>query len=758
MTIIDVELSEESKTRYLSYALSVVSSRALPDVRDGLKPVQRRILYAMLHNLHLSPDRNHRKSAAVVGEVLARYHPHGDSACYEAMVRMAQDFSLRYPLVDGQGNFGSLDGDAAAAYRYTEAKLTKFAIEVIGDIGQDTVSERDNFDQTIKEPIVLPSRVPNLLVNGSTGIAVGMATAIPPHNLTEVIKALQKLIEDDQTTDAKLLQCIKGPDFPTGCQILNSKQELLDIYSTGRGAIRMRGDHSVEIEKGKTNKKLLVITSIPYSIDKSALVERIADFVIAKKLPQIVDIRDESTRDVRVVMELAKDADENQALAFLYKNTPLQQNFNVNLTALIPTANPHTGRPQLLSLRQMLLEFITFRVSVTRCKLQYEKARLEERAHLLEGLEKILDVLDEVIKIVRKSDGRADASDKLQKKYGLSLLQANFIVDLRIYQLSRTNVDEVTSELKEKRKRIAEIVKTLSNDKNVRAEISKDLERIQNEFGDARRSKVSSEYEEPVYDKESFVQHEDVFVIVTTDGWIKRIRSNNDPSNTRIREGDSIALALQASTKDSLIIFSNQGNAFGSSIFDLASTSGFGEPVQKLFKFADGEQVVHALVVTKADENSKHKLIIATKNGLGFRYPLSQLGLTKKSGKKLIKLKTEDQLFAVVKEDRRFVLSVSAEGYGVLFSTAEIPELSGGGKGVILSKLPGEDSVLGIVCIDKGDALEVQMQQGKSQKVEFSSLTSTGRAKRGLKIVKRGQVAAVSRLEKNASNILPLFK
>ena len=465
MPIIDVGLAEESQTRYLTYALSVVSSRALPDVRDGLKPVQRRILYAMMHNLRLSPDRHYRKSAAVVGEVLARYHPHGDTACYDAMVRMAQSFSLRYPLVEGQGNFGSLDGDPAAAYRYTEAKLTPIAIEVLGDIGQETVSERDNFDQTVKEPVVLPSRVPNLLMNGASGIAVGMATAIPPHNLQEIIKALLALIDDEQLSDQKLFTAIKGPDFPTGCLILNTRAEMREIYRSGRGAVRMRGNYKLEQAKGRSSKRSIVVNSIPQGVDKSVLVEKIADLIIARKVPQLVDIRDESTDEVRIVIELASGADHEQALAYLYKNTPLQQNFNVNLTALVPTPNPFVGRPRLLSLREMLEQFLDFRIEVVRCKLEFERGKLEERIHLLEGLEIIIDVLDEVIKIVRKSDGRADSAAKLIKRFKLSEKQAYFIVDLRIYQLSRTSVLEVTTELKEKRKRVAEIKKILKSKK-----------------------------------------------------------------------------------------------------------------------------------------------------------------------------------------------------------------------------------------------------------------------------------------------------
>ncbi|MCB0358974.1 MAG: DNA topoisomerase 4 subunit A, partial [Bdellovibrionales bacterium] len=531
MSVVDVPLLEESKNRYLTYALSVVSGRALPDVRDGLKPVQRRILYAMYNNLRLTPDKAHRKSAAVVGEVLARYHPHGDSACYEAMVRMAQDFSLRYPLVDGQGNFGSLDGDAAAAYRYTEARLTPLALEVLGDLGSETVEERDNFDQTVREPVVLPSRVPNLLMNGAAGIAVGLATSIPPHNLRDLIKALTLLLDEPEVSDAKLLGAVKGPDFPTGCLILNSKSELKEIYTTGRGAIRMRGGYKVE-HQGRA-KYLLVVTSVPYGVDKSALVEKIADFILGKKLPQLVDVRDESTTDVRIVLELASGADAEEAMAYLYKNTTLESTFNVNLTALIPTDNPHTGRPERLSLRQMLQEFIDFRFIVTRRKLEFERKKLEERIHLLEGLISIIDAIPEVIRIVRKSDGRQNAAAMLQKRFSLSEAQAYFIVDLRIYQLSRTSIDELEAELKEKSARVAEINKILKSKAAMTNVIAEDFKRVADTYGDDRRCEIVHQFEEIELDTDAYVQHEDVFAVVTKDGWLKRISRTSDPVSTR---------------------------------------------------------------------------------------------------------------------------------------------------------------------------------------------------------------------------------
>ncbi len=740
MAIIDVDLIEESQHRYITYALSVVSSRALPDVRDGLKPVQRRILYAMYNQLNLTPDRYHRKSAAVVGEVLARFHPHGDAACYEAMVRMAQDFSLRYPLVDGQGNFGSLDGDAAAAYRYTEARLTPIAMEVIGDIDHETVTERDNFDQTVKEPVVLPSRVPNLLINGASGIAVGMATSIPPHNLKEVIKAVLLLLDDEDVIDSKLLSAIKGPDFPTACQILNSPQELKEIYKTGRGAVRMRAGY--KIEKNNRGKEFIIVNSIPYGVDKSVLVEKIADFIIAKKLPQLVDIRDESTAEVRVVLEVASGADPEKALVFLFKNTTLQQNFNVNLTALIPTQNSLVSRPAQLSLREMLLQFIGFRIEVTKNKLAYEKSKLEQRIHLLEGLIKVFNALDEVIKIVRKSEGRADGARKLEERFKISEIQALFIVDLRIYQLSKTSIDEIKAELDEKTKRVEQIKKILGSDKALKNEIAKDLERLVEMFGDARRSEIVSEYQEIEYDKEEYVQHEQVFVCVSKDGWIKRIRANNDPSTTRVREGDKLSFVGKADTRDFLVIFTTLGNVYTGSIFDIPATSGFGDPVQKLFKFDDGEQIATCMVMTReqleSTEQSKREFLVFTAKGFGFRFSLEQINLTKKAGRRVMKVSDGDVVSGVVEIRSDLLLLLSADGYASTFVNSEVPKLSLGAKGVILQKIPDDDRLVIATSVKKKDKVQVQVAQGSDKEVDVAALNIMGRAKRGIKVIKRG--------------------
>lgn len=737
MSIVDVQLIAESESRYLTYALSVVHNRALPDVRDGLKPVQRRILYAMLNSLHLSPDKQHRKSAAVVGEVLARFHPHGDEACYEAMVRMAQEFSMRYPLVDGQGNFGSLDGDGAAAYRYTEARLTPFALEVLGDIGEETVEERDNFDQTTREPVVLPTRVPNLLLNGSSGIAVGMATAIPPHNLREVIAALMALIENPDLTSAKLVTQLKGPDFPTGCLIMNSRAELNEIYTTGRGAIRMRGEYKVE-DAGR-GKSRIVITSVPYAADKSVLVEKIADLIVQRKVPQLVDVRDESTAEVRIVLELSGGADADKAMAFLYKNTPLQVNFNVNLTALVPSSNPYVGRPAQLGLKEILQQFVDFRLEVTKRKLLFEKSKLDARIHLLEGLISVFDRLDEVIKIVRKSSGRADAAQKLQERFKLTELQAFFIVDLRIYQLSKTSIDELEAELKEKQQRVREIKRIVGSAKELRAVVCGDLKRIEAEFGDPRRSKILHDVEEVEISADEFVEHEEVFVLVTKDGWLKRIRQSNDPAQSRLREGDALAYVGAGSTLDLLAIVTNFGNLFVTKVFDIPATSGFGEPVQKMFRFADGEQIAGSLVVpAKEQQAGKRELLVFSANGLGFRTCYENLGETKKIGKKLMKVRDGDRVAGIAPADRELLLLVTEEGYGLCFPLKEVPTLSGAAKGVILQRPGKGDRVVLGLCVDKSSKVSVKVASGAEREIVVKELSVAARAQKGNKVVKRG--------------------
>src|SRR6478735_7878917 len=483
-----VALHEAAQSRYLNYALSVITSRALPDVRDGLKPVQRRILYTMWQQ-NLTADAKHRKCAKVVGDVMGSYHPHGDAALYETLVRMAQPFSLRYTLVDGSGNFGSLDGDSAAAMRYTECRLARVSDEMLTEIEQTTVHFRPNYDGTKTEPVVLPARLPNLLVNGTTGIAVGMATNIPPHNLGEVCTALIKLLDNEDIGVAQLCRYIKGPDFPTGGQILNSAEELRQVYKTGSGSIRLRGTWDIGPDTRST--KTIFIDSVPYMVNKSQLVERIAEVVLSRKLPQLLDVRDLSTEDVRIALELKKDADEKMIMAYLFKHTPLQVNFAVNLTCLVPVEqNPEVGRPERLDLKQILWHFLHFRLEVVTRRLEHELAALNKRIHILEGFEKVFDALDEIIKIIRKSDGKADAAQTVMKRFELDAEQTDAILELKIYRLARLEILIIRNELEEKRKRARQITALLKDEDSRWKVVRQELEEVQTKYGDKRRTTI----------------------------------------------------------------------------------------------------------------------------------------------------------------------------------------------------------------------------------------------------------------------------
>lgn len=773
MPTITTSMQQESKDRYLTYALSVVSGRALPDVRDGLKPVQRRILFAMLNNLNLKPSNSHRKSAAVVGEVLARFHPHGDIACYEAMVRMAQDFSLRYPLVDGQGNFGSLDGDNAAAYRYTEARLRELAIDVIGEITEETVPFRDNFDATVVEPVVLPSKVPNLLINGATGIAVGMATSIPPHNLKDVIKALIELSKDPELTTSKLVSIVKAPDFPTGCAILNSQRELVEMYETGRGGVRMRGEWAVE--EAARGKQLIVISSIPYAINKSTLVERIAGLIIDRKVPQLTDVRDESTTDVRIVLELATGADPEVAMAYLFKNTPLESNFAVNLTALVPVPGTASTRPELLSLKDCLRHFITFREEVTEKRLMFERKQLLERIHILEGLAIIYDALDEALKIVRKSDGRSDAAEKLRARFKLSEIQAFAVVDMRIYQLSRTNIDEVRAELASKTKRVKEIEAILKSKAAISALVRDDLEKIAEKYGDRRRSKLIKDNVDIEFDETQYVVQEDIYAIVTADGWIKRIRQTNEVSSTRIREGDSILSAHALTTLDSVALITNQGTLFTLKTGDFPASGGYGTPIQKLLKFKDDERIIASfgLKISKPKEGGDSRspqsqgelpltggkgvaahpdvtltegatLVLVGHQGTGYGLTLTELAETKRTGKRIMKLREGETLGAVGFLDDQVVF-VTRDGSALSIKKDEIPVRDTAAVGVALMGVRDDDAIVACFGCKGGrnsGVIELALKSGKTKEVPLSEVTKGHRGLKGTKIYSRDEVVS----------------
>ena len=558
--------------------------------------MQRRILYTMWQQ-NLTADTKHRKCAKVVGDVMGSFHPHGDAALYETLVRMAQPFSLRYPLVDGSGNFGSLDGDSAAAMRYTECRLARISDEMLTEIEQSTVHFRPNYDGTKTEPVVLPARIPNLLINGTTGIAVGMATNIPPHNLGEVCTALIKLLDNEEIGNAQLCRYIKGPDFPTGGQILNSAEELKEIYKTGSGSIRLRGTWDLGPETRST--KTIYIDSIPYTVNKAQLVERIADVVISRKLPPLLDVKDLSTEDVRIAIEMKKDADEKMVMAYLFKHTPLQINFAVNLTCLVPTENPEVGRPERLDLKTILWHFLHFRLDVVTRRLEHELAALKKRIHILEGFEKVFDALDEIIRIIRKSDGKADAAEKIMKRFELDAEQTDAILELKIYRLARLEILIIRPSSRRSgsaRGRSTRCSRTRTAAGRWCATSSRRFR-----SGTATRSSTSagrsieSDTGEPEYTADDFIVEEDNVVIVSRDGWVKRQKEVKDLTTTRLREGDSVLAALAGSTRATCVFFSNFGVAYTCRIIDVPASTGYGEPIQKLFKLKDGEKIVAAL-------------------------------------------------------------------------------------------------------------------------------------------------------------------
>src|SRR5499427_5724915 len=749
----NVSLHEAAQARYLNYALSVITSRALPDVRDGLKPVQRRILYTMWQQ-NLTADAKHRKCAKVVGDVMGSFHPHGDAALYETLVRMAQAFSLRDPLVDGSGNFGSLDGDSAAAMRYTECRLTRISDEMLAEIEQTTVPFRPNYDGTKTEPVVLPARIPNLLVNGTTGIAVGMATNIPPHNLGEVCAALIKLLDNDELSSAQLCRYIKGPDFPTGGQILNAQDELKQIYKTGSGSIRLRGTWDVGPETRST--KTIYIDSIPYTVNKAQLVERIAEIVLGRKLPQLLDVKDLSTEDVRIALEMKKDADEKMIMAYLFKHTPLQINVAVNLTCLIPTENPEVGRPERLDLKQMLWHFLHFRLEVVTKRLEHELAALRKRIHILEGFEKVFDALDEIIRMIRKSDGKADAADKIMKRFELDAEQTDAILELKIYRLARLEILIIRNELEEKRKRARQINALLKDEDSRWKLVRSELEEVSTKYGDKRRTLIASDSDEPEYSADDFIVEEDNVVIVSRDGWVKRQREVKDLSTTRLREGDAVLAAFAGSTRATCVFFSNFGVAYTCRIIDVPASTGYGEPIQKQFKLKDGERIVGALSLDpraigniqpkkEGDAAPVHGVAVSS-DGFALRFGLEGLvEPSTRAGRRFARPSKDGQIVGAARYTGSEVLiAATAEGRGILSKAEEVNYLSGPGKGVLLIKLGKDDKVLGFIA-SGGDRemLTVETSRGAEQTISTAKYEITGRGGKGRELLQRGQFTRV---------------
>jgi len=749
-----VPLHEAAQSRYLNYALSVITSRALPDVRDGLKPVQRRILFTMWQQ-NLTADVKHRKCAKVVGDVMGNYHPHGDTALYETLVRMAQPFSLRYPLVDGSGNFGSLDGDGAAAMRYTECRLARLSDELLTEIDQSTVHFRPNYDGTKTEPVVLPSRVPNLLINGATGIAVGMATNIPPHNLTEVCTALIKLLDNPDLSSVQLCRYIKGPDFPTGAQMLNSAEEIKEIYKTGSGAIRLRAtwEEGPATRSGKT----IYVTSVPYTVNKSALVERIGQVAVSRNLPSLIDVKDVSTDDVRIALELKKDADEKMVMAYLFKHTPLQTSFIVNLTCLIPTENAEIGRPERLDLHAILWHFLHFRLEVVTKRLEHELAAIKKRMHILEGFEKVFDALDEILKIVRKSEGKADAAQQIMKRFELDADQTDAILELKIYRLARLEILIIRKELEEKRRRARQIGTLLKDEEGRWGVVKVEIEEIQKKYGDARRTLISSDEGEAEYTAEDFIIEEDNVVVVSRDGWVKRQKEVKDVSTTRVREGDAVLAVLPGSTRATAVFFSNFGVAYSARLTDIPASTGYGEPIQRFFKLKDGERIVAALSLDpRAIGNITAKkegaippvhVVAVTSDGYSLRFSLEPfVEPSTRAGRRYARTAEGAEVVGVSRvEGGEILIAATREARAILCKVDEVNFLSGPGRGVILIKLSsGTDRVIGAIASSGDrDLMTVETSRGAEQTISTAKYEVTGRGGKGRELLQRGQFTRI---------------
>jgi DNA topoisomerase IV A subunit len=741
-SILTTALHSEVENRFLTYALSTIVSRSLPDVRDGLKPVHRRILFAMWE-MGLGPTAKFRKSAAVVGEVLGKFHPHGDQAAYDAMVRMAQPFSLRYPLVEGSGNFGSLDGDPAAAMRYTEARLSKIAEELLVEIDKETVGFRPNYDNSLKEPMVLPARFPQLLVNGTSGIAVGMSCSFPPHNLGEVIDGLGAMIDNPDIDVKDLLKHIKGPDFPTSGQILNSKKELKEIYQSGSGAIRTRGEYIVEdLPRGK---QAIVFHSIPYLVNKAKLLEKMIGLMDEKKLPQVSTVRDESTDIVRVVIELKAEANPELVTAYLFKHTDLESSFPMNFTALKPNMEP-----ERLPLKDVMRYFLDFRHEVVTKRLNFDLRILNARLHILRAFEVLYDDLDTAIKIIRKSKSREDAAEKLKKHFKLDDEQVKAILEMQLYRLAGLEIDRILKEKAEKTKLKKDIEAILASQKKIWGLIKTELLEIKENYGDKRKS-VMKAADDVEFSQEDFIAHEDVTVIMTKMGWIRRVKTVGE--NLRFKEGDELLALLPANTRDNIAVFSSAGKVYVVKAHDLPSGSGFGEPVQHLFKFGDGERPVTAMNLTTvftgtpAGEGMEKQPELAlaprevtaltvSARGIGFAFDLSPFNaVTTRAGKKFAGVKEGDSILGVDILDLPNILFLTSEGKAVVVAAKDVPILTGAGKGVKLVNVKNGEITL-FRAVRKGEQVKVIDDKGKEKVIDLKPFGVMTRGSVGLKAVK----------------------
>jgi len=751
MSIVDRDIGTEMRDSFMDYAMSIIVSRALPDVRDGLKPVHRRILYAM-SDLGMSPDKPYKKSARIVGEVIGKYHPHGDSAVYESMVRMAQDFSMRYTLVDGHGNFGSVDGDMAAAMRYTEARLSKMAMELLRDINKETIDFIDNYDGEEREPVVLPSRFPNLLVNGVTGIAVGMATNIPPHNLTEVIEGAQALIRNPELTSLELMDYITGPDFPTAGFILG-RAGIKQAYLTGRGSVTMRSRCEIEDENGKAR---IIVTEIPYQVIKARLIEKIAELVREKKLEGITDLRDESDRNgMRIVIELRRDVNPNVVLNNLYKQTQLQTNFGVNMLALV------NGEPKTLNLHDMLYHYLQHQIEVIRRRTEFELKKAEARAHILEGLRIALDHLDEVITLIRSSQTADEAREGLIERFSLTHEQAQAILDMRLQRLTGLERDKIEAEYEELMRKIAEYRAILADEQLVLDIIYEELEEIKQRFGDERRTEITASDEEIL--DEDLIPREEVLISITHSGYVKRLPVTTYRSQKRggrgvvgmdTKENDFVEHLFVTNSHHYLLIFTNKGKVYRLKAYEVPELgrTARGTPIINLIQIEQGETI--NAVIPVESFNDEQYLFFATKHGIVKKTPLSDYINIRKVGLIAISLREEDDLIDVrLTDGTQEIILGTSHGMSIRFSEKDVRSMGRSATGVKGIQLVNDDTLIGMDVVVEGREVLVVTANGYGKRTPEEEYRPQNRGGIGIKTIhrteERGLVVALKVVDDN---------
>ena len=730
--ILPIEIAEEMKKSYIDYSMSVIVGRALPDVRDGLKPVHRRILYSM-NELNLTPDKPYRKSARIVGDVLGKYHPHGDSAVYLAMVRMAQDFATRGLLVDGHGNFGSVDGDSPAAMRYTEAKMTKLSLELLRDIEKETVDFVPNFDESLKEPSVLPSRYPNLLVNGSNGIAVGMATSIPPHNLGEVIDATVHLIDNQECSVEDLMQFVKGPDFPTAALIMG-KENIAEAYKTGRGKVKVRARAVIEeLPKGKQQ---IVVTEIPYQVNKAKLVERIAELVKDKKVEGISDLRDESNRNgMRIVIELKRDVNANIVLNNLYKHSQMEDTFSIIMLALV------NGQPRVLNLKEILYHYVQHQKDVVTRRTKFELNKAEARAHILEGLRIALDNIDAVISLIRASKTTQEAKTGLIEKFGLSDIQAQAILDMRLQRLTGLERDKIEAEYEELIKRINRLREILANERLLLNVIKEEMLIIKENYSDERRTEIR--HAEGEIDMRDLIEDEEIAITLTHFGYIKRLPADTYKSQKRggrgisaltTREEDFVKHLVSTTTHSRLLFFTNKGRVFRLNAYEIpeGKRQAKGTAIVNLLQLGPNEKIATLLAIDEHDDNKY--LLLATKNGIVKKTDREEFKNINKAGLIAIGLREDDELIGVkVTDGNKDILLVTKEGMSIRFDENDIRPMGRSAMGVKGITLSNEDKVVSMSLCEEGTDVLVVSENGFGKRTDINEYRTQIRAGKGIK-------------------------